>query len=115
MSTSQKVTNLDYLTELSKGNTAFIAEMISIFLTENPEEIRLLEKGIKEQNFPAIKAAAHKMKSTIPFVGLDKLIEKDLSEIEKLSLENTDIQHIQLLFSNVKTICLKASEELRAK
>ena len=114
MSTQKKVTNLDYLTELSKGNKDFILEMIEIFLTENPEEIRILENAISEQNFEHIKAAAHKMKSTIPFVGLDKLIEKDLSEIEKLSLEKTDIQHIQLLFSNVKTICLKASVELRA-
>lgn len=110
----QKVTNLDYLIELSKGNKEFVVEMIEIFLAENPEEIASLENAISEQNFEQIKSAAHKMKSTIPFVGLDKLIEKDLAEIEKLGLEQINIQRIHTLFLNIKDICLKASEELKA-
>ena len=113
MKTSQKIINLDYLTELSNGNTKFVEEMIEIFLIENPKEIKSLESGINEKNFASIKAAAHKMKSTVPFVGIDKIIEKDLSEIEKLSLEGTDIERITRLFLKVKEICLKASEELK--
>lgn len=113
MNFHKNITNLDYLTALSKGNNAFVEEMIEIFLTENPEEIRLLESGIKDINYVLIKASAHKMKSTIPFVGLDGIIEDDLSEIEKLCLENGDIQRITDLFSKVKDICLKAIEELQ--
>ena len=112
MNANEKVTNLDYLVELSKGNKTFVEEMVTIFLTENPEELRMLETAIQEKDYARMKASAHKMKSTIPFVGLDRLLEKDLSDIEMLSLNQTDLARIKELFTHVKTICLKASEEL---
>ncbi len=108
-----KVTDLSYLIAISKGNKAFIDEMIDIFLSENPLEIELLESAIEEQDHQAIKAYAHKMKSTIPFVGLDKLIEKDLEEVEKLGSEKAEIEKILVLFSQIKKICLLAAKELR--
>lgn len=112
---SDKVTDLSYLIAISKGNKAFIDEMIDIFLTENPLEIELLESAIQEQDHIAIKAYAHKMKSTIPFVGIDKLIEKDLEEIELLAAEKKDVEKIIVLFSEIKKICLLAAEELNSK
>lgn len=113
MDFQKNVINLDYLISLSKGNTLFVEEMIEIFLTENPEEIRLLESGINYKNYALIKAAAHKMKSTIPFVGLDIIIGDTLSEIEKLCDEKGDIIDIIELFSKVKNVCLKAITELQ--
>ena len=115
MDLKKKVTNLDYLTGLSKGNSSFVEEMIEIFLTENPEEIRLLESGINDKNYALIKASAHKMKSTIPFVGLDIIIGEHLSEIETICTEKGNIQNIIELFSKVKNVCLKAIEELQNK
>ena len=109
-----KVTDLSYLLAISKGNKAFIDEMIDIFLSENPLEIELLGTAIEEQDHIAIKAYAHKMKSTIPFVGLDKLIEKDLEEIESMASLKNGTERITVLFSQIKKICLLASEELRS-
>ena len=108
-----KVTNLAYLNELAKGDTAFIAEMITIFLEENPEEIKTLEAAIQENQFENIKSISHHMKSTIPFVGIDLLIGKDLLDIEKLASEKTGLGQIKILFENVKTICRKAYDELK--
>ena len=108
-----KVTNLDYLIELSKGNTEFVADMIEIFLIENPEELRWLEQGIDLADFDLIKTAAHKMRSTIPFVGLDKHIEQDVIEIELLATRQTGIREIKILFLKIKALCHKASQELR--
>lgn len=114
MSIYNKVTNLDYLSEIAKGDTVFIQEMISIFLEENPIEVKNLEKAIEEQHFENIKATSHHMKSTIPFVGIDILIGKDLVDIEKLSTEKTGIEIIKTLFLNVKTVCGKAYQELKS-
>ncbi|MBI3519153.1 MAG: Hpt domain-containing protein [Bacteroidetes bacterium] len=113
MTSSDKVTNLDYLNDLAKGDTGFIQEMIQIFLTENPEEIKNLEQAIEEINYNAIKSISHHMKSTIPFVGLDKLIGKDLLDIEKLAGEQIGIEKIKILFAEVKTTCNRAFEELK--
>ncbi|MEO6304249.1 MAG: Hpt domain-containing protein [Bacteroidia bacterium] len=108
-----KVTDLSYLREISKGNAAFIDEMIDIFLTENPKEIIDLENAINQKDFGSIKEAAHKMKSTIPFVGIDKLIEKDLVQIENLSLERSGLEQIRTAFAAIKKTCLQAAEELK--
>lgn len=114
MNSQKKITNLDYLTELAKGNATFVKEMIEIFLTENPQEIQSIEDGINDKNFALIKTSVHKMKSTIPFVGLNRIIEDDLSEIERLCIEKTDLERIKSLFFNVKKVCLKAIKELNA-
>lgn len=113
MEDALKVTNLDYLNDLAKGDTGFIKEMVTIFLEENPLEISTLEKAITEQNFENIKSMSHHMKSTIPFVGIDALIGKDLMDIEKLSSEKTGLEIIKSLFVNVKSVCGKAYQELK--
>ena len=69
----KKVTNLDYLEELSKGNVQFVKEMISTFLEENPKEMEALEKAIQSKDFESIRQRAHFLQSSIPFVGLDRV------------------------------------------
>ncbi|MDF2448406.1 MAG: His Kinase (phospho-acceptor) protein [Bacteroidota bacterium] len=108
----EKTTNLSYLMELSDGNKTFVKEMISLFLSENPEEIKALERGIAEKNYKAIKSVAHKLRSTIPFMGLDKVIEKEVAEIESLAAQSGDLQEISSRFSKIKSACEKAYIEL---
>lgn len=130
---NDKVTNLDYLVKLSKGNEQFVREMIRIFLDENPAEISTLEKAIHEKDFSLINSAAHKLRSTVPFVGIDKIISGEISEIEQLALGKardplssspkpasgflpTDrelIGKIERLFKKIKGICTRAYDELK--
>lgn len=109
---ANKITNLDYLTQLSKGNKLFVKEMIDIFLLENPAELEALKKNIEERKYDVIKATAHKLKSTFPFVGLDKIIEKDVEELESLAAARADIHEIEKRFLTIKTMCEKACSEL---
>jgi HPt (histidine-containing phosphotransfer) domain-containing protein len=108
------VTDLTYLKDLAKGNEVFVKEMIGIFLTENPEEIKQLEKAIEEINFEKIKSISHHMKSTIPFVGIDKYVGNDLLQIEHLAAEKNEIESIQTYFAHVKLVCQQAFQELSA-
>lgn len=108
----QKVTNLTYLNEISKGDANFIKEMISIFLSESPDEISQLGKAITSVNFDKIRSVSHHMKSTIPFVGLDLLIGKELEQIEDLALNKKDIQTISTHFLKVQAVCQQAYQEL---
>jgi HPt (histidine-containing phosphotransfer) domain-containing protein len=134
-SESDHVTNLDYLTKLSKGNSQFVTDMIRIFLEENPGEVAALEKAISTKDFRLINASAHKLRSTVPFVGIDKIISSEISELEQLALKKagdplnpaqqtvasarflpTDrelMKKIERLFSKIKKICTRAYEELR--
>jgi HPt (histidine-containing phosphotransfer) domain-containing protein len=136
--TDTRVTDLAYLTTLSKGDTLFIKEMIRIFLEENPREVLALETSIRENNFEGINVAAHKLRSTAPFVGIDKLIEKNLGEmialaennsilkkieinpgdnpeiqkIEIVTSDKTVIERLEKLFNEVREVCERAREEL---
>lgn len=107
-----KITDLNCLISLADGNKGFVTEMIRTFIAENPKEVNDLEKGISEENFDLIRSSAHRMKSTIPFVGIDMIIGPEISKIEKLAKEYSDLQKIETLFVKVKDICTKAALEL---
>jgi|SRR6185437_10528165 len=109
---TKKVIDLSYLNEISKGDKNFIKEMIDIFLSETPEEIKQLEEAIAKTNFEKIRAVCHHMKSTVPFVGLDIVIGKELAEIENLALERKGIEIIVANFSKIKTTFQQAYQEL---
>lgn len=109
----EKVTSLDYLKELSKGNSGFVQEMIRIFLTENPKELTELATAIHNKDFTAIRQVAHRMQSSLPFVGVNKVIEQDVMEIERLGENRCDLPQILHLFSKVKAVCERAQAELR--
>lgn len=109
----KKVINLNYLNDLAKGKSEFVKDMIDIFLEDNHEEILNLERNIQNKDYLLIKEVAHKMRSTIAFVGLDQLIENELSEIEQLASDKSDIGKITISFLKVKDICQKAAEELK--
>src|ERR1041384_2200478 len=112
-SNTEKIIDLDYLSALAKGNKAFIKEMISIFLSDNPRELTAIETAISTKNFEEIKQTAHKLKSTLPVIGLDRLIGKEILEIESLALQKTDLQGIETRFKKVKDTCEKAYPELK--
>ncbi|MFL5764058.1 MAG: hypothetical protein ACJ77K_08965 [Bacteroidia bacterium] len=109
---NKKVTDLRYLKGLAEGNKEFIESMITAFLTENPNEISEVEKGISEQDYSLIRSGAHRMRSTIPFVGIDSIIGDAVSEIEELAKMKQNLLRIKTLFARVKEICSQASAEL---
>ncbi len=112
MTDEEKITDLSYLVRLSNGNKVFVKEMINLFLSENPEEIKSLETAIRDKDYDTIKATAHKLRSTIPFIGIDKYIEKEVSEIEALAAEHADMEEIKTRFSRIRSVCEKACIEL---
>jgi HPt (histidine-containing phosphotransfer) domain-containing protein len=111
---SIKVVNLDYLQELSQGDEGFVQEMIGIFIDENPGEIRELGNSIQLKDYEGIRSSAHKLKSSIPFVGLNRIIEEEVSRIEGLSANGDGILEIEKLFPKIESACHKARIELNA-
>lgn len=109
---TQNVINLTYLNEISKGDKNFIDEMIGIFLSETPDEIKELEKAINHADFEKIRAISHHLKSTVPFVGLDLVIGPELAKIEDFALNKKEIETISNHFKKVKEVFKMAHQEL---
>jgi HPt (histidine-containing phosphotransfer) domain-containing protein len=108
----KNIVDLEYVTELSRGNKDFIREIITIFLDENPREIQILEKAVDDNDYDLVKSTAHKLKSTIPFLGLDKVVGQDVFEIENLASQRTNMSAIKEHLNKVKLACDKAYAEL---
>jgi signal transduction histidine kinase/CheY-like chemotaxis protein/HPt (histidine-containing phosphotransfer) domain-containing protein len=106
------VIDLTYLKNLKKGSKSFMTEMIDIFIRQNTSDLKNINAAISNSDFVTIKEIAHKMKTSVSFIGLSSKIGNDLNELENLSIENNFNEHFSKHFENIKLICEKAQIEL---
>ncbi|MGZ4037625.1 MAG: response regulator, partial [Bacteroidia bacterium] len=104
--------DLEQLFSLSRGNNAFIKEMIGIFLEQNPQDLDALASGIAAKDFETIRAVSHKMKTSLGFMGMAPMLTP-LSTIERLSSGSEGLEEISAEFQTIKTTCKAAAEELK--
>ena len=110
-SNNYTIINPDHLYSLSRGNNAFIKDIVQLFLDQNPLEINEIEKAIQQQNYASISSIAHKMKTSVGFIGIDQLLAP-LNKLEKSAIAQGNTNDINLLFEEIKTTCNKAIIEL---
>jgi HPt (histidine-containing phosphotransfer) domain-containing protein len=108
----QSQVNLKYLREMANGDAHFIQEIISMFIQQAPVNAEKLLKLTKEENWPELKALAHKMKSSVALIGNQELeiICQDIQQYALLPNQNGLIPGLVL---RAKTICEKAVAELK--
>jgi signal transduction histidine kinase/DNA-binding response OmpR family regulator len=83
--------NLDYMKEISAGNSEYEKAVTGQFLEAMPVELQDLEQAWRAKNNDALKRVAHNMKTTISVMGLNNLLGADLDLVESLN----NGQHIQ--------------------
>ena len=98
--------SLKQLEELSGGNKDFISEIVNVFISDIPLQLNELEKALREKNFADLSKIAHKLKPSIDLfdvsalkeairtiennaknninsIGLPKLVEKVVVELNR--------------------------------
>lgn len=95
-----KIYNLNYLQEVSKGNIAFMLDMIHIFLTKTPETLDLLRLELESKNWEMVGFYAHKLKATYSYMGMQELREY-LILIEKSAKQLQDLEEIPKWFNYI--------------
>lgn len=108
-----QVCDLTYLFELAKGDMRFVREMVQVFLEENGGELDKLEQAIQEENYHELRQIAHKLRSSVPYVGLDLRIGDELQTMEDLARRQQGMEEITTCFQKVREVCSAAIEELR--
>ena len=108
------VTDLSYLITIAQGNTNFVIEMIDIFLEQNQYDLTQLENSFIKSNRKGIKAIAHKMKTSIRFIGLPESVENALTKLEACDQINVELEDLRKEIHHVKKICTDAIPELFA-
>jgi CheY-like chemotaxis protein len=103
--------NLDYLKEISGGNTVFEVNMIEQFLQQTPVELRVMQDEFDKKNYAQVSQIAHNMKTSVSFMGLREKLDPHLHYIEMnagFEKENTTVQGKII---KVNKICLQAFQE----
>ena len=100
--------DLSTLNDISGGDQSFINDMIATFIKNTPGDLELLQTFLKEDNKTGLKKLAHKMKSSLGFVGIKKgvqlasQIENEAGNPKELVPELTKI--CELAMEQVKEI-----------
>jgi signal transduction histidine kinase/CheY-like chemotaxis protein len=104
------VIDMTYLRSLSKGDEEFEKNMVRSFSQQVPEELNDLKMAIGQKDYEQVRAIAHKMKSTISYLGLQKLTPL-LQQVEQDAVNKRDFAEIQNKFVLINTICQLAIRE----
>lgn len=108
---SNKYIDLDYLKQISNGSNEFIYQMITVFMEEIPNEIKNMEKHLKNNDWQALKATAHKMKPSFSFMGVKEL-EDSIQAIESNCTEGKSLDRLPGLIERVRNITEDVIREL---
>lgn len=81
--------NLTYIKQLSGGDEAFEAQLISVIQLEFPEEKEIYFKNIAKKKYKETAENVHKIKHKISILGLEKSYEVAIKYEENLKENST--------------------------
>ncbi|MCC7224540.1 MAG: response regulator [Chitinophagales bacterium] len=109
---TNRLINLDYLESLTGGDDEIKQIMLETLVQDLPGEIIQLETDAQNEQWNALKASAHKLKSTCAYMGLEDSVEL-ARVIEKNAWEETDLLDIPELVQQLAHNCRLAHTELQ--
>lgn len=92
--------NMDYLIDLSGGNTQLIREIIVLFIKQTPIDMELLSNYIQQGEWEKAYKQAHHIKPTLAYVGANQMRE-ELQEIESLAKNRQELHSLPGKFDNL--------------
>jgi len=108
-------TNLEFLHSFAGGDDSFVRDMVIIFISKMPIDLPNLLQNAQEGNWDMVRGTAHKMKSSVSFMGMSSMKER-LQEVEnRASSEIIDTQKLITEIEAIKETCELAVQELRTK
>lgn len=110
--TSEKVINLDYLQQHTKGNPNLVREMIRIYLEETPKLVASMKQSINEMDWETLGEAAHSIIPTFSIMGIHKDYEEMARDIKEHALKKEKSVKINTLVEKIENVCTKAIREL---
>ncbi len=88
-----EIINLDYLNSILEDDAETKETMLTMLLVEIPDEIKKINDAHLSNDITTLKNAAHKLKSTLAFIGNKKLIETNIA-IEQIAKSNDGLEQL---------------------
>jgi signal transduction histidine kinase/DNA-binding NarL/FixJ family response regulator len=102
--------NLDYMREISGGNTAYEKTVTEQFIEAIPEDIVALENAWQNNDIDGIRQLAHNMKTTISVMGLNHALQPFLDVLEYQDLTEDSFRQTQLSINSICTASLAEAQ-----
>ncbi len=114
MEKKQKITDLNYLKEVTGGEASVMRELIEMFFEQIPEFTKGMRTYLEEQRWRELGELAHKAKSSVMTFGMNDLGKK-LKELQ-LSTVNSDNPAIFSSYvDEFEAVINEAEKELKAE
>lgn len=104
--------NLAKVYELSDNDPEFVMQIISLFVSEVPEDIQQIEQGIELKDHKLAYSYAHKIKPTLDLLGMSQAFEEIL-EVEAWTKREGKRKEIDATFESIKNQVEKAIKEIK--
>ncbi len=107
-----KVTDMQFLRQLTNGNEEKMKKYISMFLDNAPKLLDNIDKALAIKDYPTIKIAAHSLKPQLSYMGVKEEVSK-IFMIEQSAGEAAHFGTLPVLIRNLNLLCTKAFNELK--
>ncbi len=104
--------NLAKVYALSDNDPEFVIQIVTLFVTEVPEDLLQIKEGIKKKDHKHAYAYAHKVKPTLDLLGL-KVAFEEILQIEAWTKAEGEKKEIKETFKSVKNQVSEAVKELK--
>jgi HPt (histidine-containing phosphotransfer) domain-containing protein len=104
--------NLSKVYALSDNDEEFVLQIINLFVTEVPQDLKQIEIGIKEKDHKQAYAFAHKIKPTLDLLGMTMAFEEIL-QVEAWTKAEGKRKEIDATFESIQDQVDKAIKEIK--
>lgn len=104
--------NLSKVYALSDNDEEFVLQIINLFVTEVPQDLKQIEIGIKEKDHKQAYAYAHKIKPTLDLLGMTMAYEEIL-QVEAWTRAEGKRREIDATFESIQDQVEKAIKEIK--
>lgn len=104
--------NLSKVYALSDNDPEFVIQIITLFVTEIPQDLKHIEIGIKEKNHKQAYAYAHKIKPTLDLLGMI-IAHEEILQLEAWTRAEGKKKEIEATFESIQDQVDKAIKEIK--
>lgn len=104
--------NLAKVYAISDNDTDFVIEILKLFVSEVPVDLRQMKEGINEKNYQEVYGLAHKIKPSLDLLGMTIAYEDSIC-VENWTRENGKKKEIKDTYKSLEQHVEKAVKEIK--
>ena len=104
--------NLSKVYALSDNDPEFVMQIITLFVTEVPLDLKQINSGIKNKDHKLAYAYAHKIKPTLDLLGMT-MAHEEILQVEAWTRAEGKKKEIEATFESIENQVEKAIKEVK--